>query len=153
MNTVKKNTLKHFNSKASEAIRLTQDEIYEVIQRKIDDYYKEEVFRGRKSNEPLVYERTYTFLNSLIKTDISVNNNTISCSVEIDENFLKYKYPGSNSSGGFQATGLDVVNWANEELHGGNVEGNIKIWKDAISELGGEAGIKKRLEKNLRKVL
>lgn len=127
-----------------QALKMTQQEIFEVIQQHITDYYKEPVFRNGTSAIPMIYDRTYKMLNSLIKTDIVKSGGTISCSVEIDPNYLNYKYIGGMS-------GLDVMLSAEQAFHGWSVEGDMRIWSDALSELGLKPGILYIMKSNLKK--
>ena len=126
------------------ALKMTQQEIFEVIQQHIIDYYKEPVFRNGTSAIPMIYNRIYKLLNSLIKTDIVKSSGTISCSVEIDPNYLDYKYMGG-------ASGLDVMLSAEQAFHGWSVEGDIRIWSDSLTELGLKPGILYIMKKNLKK--
>ena len=48
--------------RVQKALEMTQKEIFEVVQEHLTDYYHEFT--------PVMYHRTWTFLNSLIKTDI-----------------------------------------------------------------------------------
>jgi len=73
-------------SRIQQALKMSQQEIFKVFQEHITDYYKEPVFRNGTSAIPMMYDRTYKMLNSLIKTDIVKNGNTLSCSVEINRN-------------------------------------------------------------------
>lgn len=144
---------KILNTKIQQALILTQEEIYDVINSHIQDYYKEEVFSPPDKSTPDVYQRTYQFLNSLIKTEIVQTNNTLSCKVQISEDFLNYKYPGNTAwEGHISATGADVAAWANDCSHGGSVFGEIQFWDDAIDELGGKKGIYNLMKKNLKAV-
>lgn len=127
-----------------QALKMTQQEIFKVFQNHIRDYYKEPVFQDGQSALPMIYDRTYKMLNSLIKTDIIKKDNTISCSVEIDPNYLDYKYIGG-------ATGLDVMLSANQQFHGWSIEGDMRIWDDALEELGLKIGILYIMKKNLKK--
>ncbi len=127
-----------------QALKMTQKEIFKVIQQHITDYYEEPVFRDGTSAIPMMYDRTYKLLNSLIKTNVVKNGNTLSCSVGIDPNYLNYKYMGG-------ASGLDVMLSANEQFHGWSVEGDMRIWDDALAELGLEPGILYLMKSNLRK--
>lgn len=142
--------IKILDARIQYALKLTQQEIYEVIQRHITDYYKEKAFKGGTSAIPSVYERTYKFLSSLIKTEIINDNGNISCNVEINEKYLNYHYHGKSVSG------LNVATWANESshehTHGGTVAGYSSFWDDAINELGGKQGIYNLMAKNLKKV-
>ncbi|MDE7423636.1 MAG: hypothetical protein K2N51_08090 [Lachnospiraceae bacterium] len=131
-------------SRIQQALKMTQQEIFNVFQEHITDYYKEPVFRNGTSAIPMMYDRTYKLLNSLIKTDIVKSGGTISCTVEIDPNYLNYKYMGGVS-------GLDVMLSANEQFHGWSIEGDIRIWDDAMAELGLKPGILYLMKNNLKK--
>lgn len=147
MATVIKSTsdlTKILESRIQQALKMTQHEIFEVIQQHITDYYKEPVFRNGTSAIPMLYDRTYKMLTSLIKTDIVKSGGTISCSVEIDPNYLDYQYIGGES-------GLDVILSAEQAFHGWSVEGDMRIWSDSLAELGLEPGIKYIMKKNLKK--
>ena len=135
---------KILESRIQQALKITQQEIFEVIQEHITDYYKEPVFRNGTSAIPLLYDRSYKLLNSLIKTDIVKSDGTISCTVEIDPEYLNYQYMGGIS-------GLDVMLSADQSFHGWSVEGDIRIWSDSLAELGLEPGIKYLMKKNLQK--
>lgn len=136
---------KMLETKAQQAIMLSQAEIYEVVQKHMEGYYNEAVFNPPDKTEPDVYQRTYQFLNNLIQTNITTKNGAISCSVQFDEDYFNYTYKGG-------ATGFQVLEWANEQTHGGTVPGKIEFWNDAMEELGGRAGIMKIIEKNFKKV-
>lgn len=135
---------KIIESRIQQALKMTQQEIFEVIQQHITDYYKEPVFRNGTSAIPMIYDRTYKLLNSLIKTDIVKSSGTISCSVEIDPNYLDYHYMGG-------ASGLDVMLSADQAFHGWSVEGDMRIWSDSLSELGLKPGILYLMKNNLKK--
>lgn len=135
---------KILESRIQQALKMTQQEIFEVIQQHITDYYKEPVFRNGTSAIPLLYDRTYKLLNSIIKTDIVKSGGTLSCSVEIDPNYLNYQYMGG-------ASGLDIMLSANEQFHGWSIEGDMRIWDDALSELGLKPGILYIMKNNLKK--
>lgn len=133
---------KVLESRIQGALKSTQKIIEECIQESINEYYKEKVFRGETSNIPLVYERSYQLLNSLVSTDIVKSGGTFSCQVKIDESYLNYQYPGTHGWNGLSATGLDVLTWNNENgSHGGTVDGDWKIWDEAMMALGGKNGI------------
>lgn len=140
----KNDLLKVIQGRAAQALKLTQNEIFNVIQRHIVDYYEEPVFRDGTSALPLLYNRTYKLLNSLIKTDVKINGYEISCTVEVDPSYLDYEYMGG-------ASGLDVWLSANEQFHGWSIEGDIRIWDDAMAELGLEYGIIYLMKTNLKK--
>lgn len=122
------------------ALKLTQEKIGDCIQETIDEYYREEVFEN--GSTPSVYERTYKLPNSLVKTEIIYSGDKYICQVKIDENYLNYKYPGTPGYPSLPATGYDVLTWNNEDgSHGGIVDGDWKIWEQAMNTLGGKTGI------------
>lgn len=128
---------KIIESRAQQALKMTQQEIFEVIQEHITEYYHEFT--------PAMYHRTWTFLNSLIKTDIMKSGNTLSCTVEIDKNYLSYRYEGD-------VTGLEVSMLANEHSHGGVYNDDFGcFWDDSMQDLGMEPGILTIMKRNLRK--
>lgn len=128
---------KILESRIQQALKMTQQEIFKVIQQHITDYYHE--------YNPRMYQRTWKFLDSLIKTNIVNTNGTISCTVEIDKDYLPYRYKGG-------ATGLEVANYANQYSHGGVYDDDFgQFWDDAMAELGLEPGIKYLMKKNLKK--
>lgn len=128
---------KVLESRIQKALKMTQQEIFEVIQRHIMDYYSEYT--------PKMYQRTWLFLDSLIKTEVIKTSNGLSCSVEIDRNYLSHKYDGG-------ATGLEVATYANQHSHGGIYDDDFgQFWDDALAELGLEPGIKYIMKTNLRK--
>ena len=133
---------KILEQRATMAMKMAQKDIGECIQESIDEYYREKVFRGGTSCTPRVYERTFELLNSIVKTEIIKNGNTLSCNVGISDDYLNYKYPGTNGWDGVDATGRDVLDWNNENgSHGGSVDGDWKIWDEAMRTLSGETGI------------
>lgn len=133
---------KILEQRATMAMKMAQKDIGECIQESINEYYEERVFRGRTSYIPEVYDRTYKLLNSMVKTEIVKSGNTLSCKVGISDDYLNYKYPGTNGWDGVDATGRDVLDWNNADgSHGGSVDGDWKIWDEAMRTLGGETGI------------
>ena len=133
---------KILEQRVSMALKMAQKDIGECIQESIDEYYKEKVFRGGTSAIPLIYDRTYKLLNSMIKTEIVKNGNSLSCQVGISDDYLNYKYPGTNGLDGVDATGRDILDWNSENgSHGGSVDGDWKIWEQAMQSLSGENGI------------
>lgn len=133
---------KIIEQRASMAMKMAQKEIGECIQESIDEYYKEKVFRGGTSAIPLIYDRTYKLLNSMVKTEIVKSGNMLSCQVGISDDYLNYKYPGTDGWDGISATGRDVLDWNSENgSHGGTVDGDWKIWEQAMQTLSGENGI------------
>lgn len=115
-------------SKVSIAVAKTRDDVHEVIQAYIDNYYAE--------YNPKVYARLYNFADSLVKLDVKVSGTSVSAEVKIDEGYLNYTYPR-----GEQLTGLEVVEYAEAGTHGGWGTG-ARFWTEALNLMGGEEGIK-----------
>lgn len=141
---------KVLQSYVASALEKTQEEIYDVIQKSINEYYREYT--------PSFYQRTYKFLNSLVKPKVEIKGNSIECEVKIDEEYLRYHYPGSNFANDYPATGQDVVSWANRDVPGAGNHGytvdegrDIGFWDEGIQTLGGEIGIIRMLVYNLEK--
>lgn len=127
------------------ALKQTQNEVAKCLQESINEYYKEKVFRGGTSCIPLLYERTYVLLNSIVKTEIVKTGNMFTCEVKIDELYLQHEYLGG-------ATGLEVVTWNEESgLHGGRVQGDVHIWTDTMIALDIQGGILSILKDKLKK--
>lgn len=134
--------IKILDARVSQALRMTQDFIYKAIMTELNNYYHEPVFKG--SSTPKQYERLYKMLNSIVKTDIVRSGNSFNCTVGVGEGYLNYTYPGG-------VTGHEVWEWANANIHGGTVEGNLEVWNNAMDNLGGENGIINLMKQNLRK--
>ena len=130
-------------NRMSQALKMTRDEVYKAVQESLTRYYHEPVFES--SSMPKMYERLYHFLNSVIKTNVEIVGNNISCTVEVDRDYLSQPY----TVGG--ATGQEIWEWANDKTHGGTVKGNLEVWNDAIDSLGGEKGILNIMKQNLIK--
>lgn len=96
-----------------------QQDIYDIIEEFILQYYNESVFNG--TNVPKKYFRTYQFLNSLVKSSIVKSNNTYTIEVYIDTNSLNYSISGQK-----------VVEWANNKSHGGIVKGDLRVFDDSV---------------------
>lgn len=155
-------------ARVQKALQLTQSEIYAVVQKHIEAFYQAEDFPQdwdgnnhvtQWGNKPAVYQRTNKFLESLIKTQVVRVGNGLSCSVQLDEDYLDYEYPGNpNWKHNVPATGLDVVTWANDSshqhTHGYTVSSRTDVawWSDAMEELGGRQGVLNIMKKNLKAV-
>lgn len=114
-------------SKAEDALNHAANRVKQIIDEHIQTYYN--------NYTPKRYKRTYQFLNSCVKTDVEWHGNTAQVVVYID--FSKMKHDPSVSKLAYKtATGLDVVNWANQGLHGGlNVGDDHKFWDESIDEI------------------
>ena len=128
----------------AKALEMTQRDIYIIIQKHIVEYYKEPVFQNGTSALPLLYDRSYKMLNSLIRTEIVKSGSSLSCFVGVNPDYLNYEYIGG-------ASGLDIWLSANQRFHGWTVKGDIEIWNDSMEEIGFEEGIKNLMKKNLKK--
>lgn len=148
---------KAIQGRLSLALKFTQQEIYKVIQENIKNYYEEKVFYDRISGNmsaiPDVYDRTYQFLNSLIKTDVIIKNGTVSCSVMIDTESLDYTQDGDIV--------VDMINrgyHADKSLNDGtyetprNIYTKSHFWDDSLQQLGGYNGILAIMKKNCKRV-
>ena len=148
---------KKIQSRLSLALKYTQQEVYKVIQENIKNYYEEKVFynttTGIPTAIPILYERTYQFLNSLIKTDVVVKNGNVSCSVMIDTDALDYLQDGN--------TVVDMINrgyHADKSLNDGvyqtprNIYAKSHFWDNSLQQLGGYNGILEIMKKNCKKV-
>lgn len=130
-------------SRCQKAVQMTRDEIYETIDTYIYAFYGD--------YSPVMYERTYSFADSLIKLDVSVLGTSVTTEVKIDEGYL-----GSTYSTGNNPSGMQVAEAANAGMHGAlgdgfyAVPGSVSFWDDALSALGGQAGIEARLIANLK---
>lgn len=144
---------------------MTRNKIYDAIKLSIDQYYSE--------YHPSRYERSYKFLKSLVKTDIVKRGNELYCEVKIDENYLNYVYPYPNKFNpsypqdydGRDATGYDVVSWANRQFpndseprgnHGYTVNAGRDdgFWDGTMEELGDIIALmKQNIEKQGVKII
>lgn len=146
---------KELKSRIIKAMEMTKNQIFEVVSQKIIDYYNDPAFDG--STNPLDYNRTGRLMESLTESHITSTANGFEFTVGWDDDYLTFTYPGWNiqygrgRSGKNQATGLDVLNYMNEGYHGGYAfGGGHKFWTESLNELGGEIGIMKLFEKNLK---
>ncbi len=130
---------KILESRIQKALEMTQDDIWDAVKFHIDAYYDE--------YDPKRYIRSFKFqTESLIKTKVIRNGTTLSCTVEIDPEYLRYTYPGG------YATGLGVVMEANRGSHGGIYDDDFgHFWDDAMQDLGLKSGILSIMKNNLRK--
>ena len=81
--------------------------VYETLNYFLQEYYD--------SYNPVSYRRQYDFLRSAVKVEPKIVGNKAVASVYIDYNSLDNYY---------NATGLQVTEWANRGLHGGLDVGN-----------------------------
>lgn len=144
---------KVLNVYLQKALQETQKIVYDVIDSSIKQFYDE--------YDPVVYSRTGKFLNSLVSTNIIKKENSYTCEVKIDEDYLKYSYPGNPDwAGNVPATGYSVAKWADRQSiafdggnHGYTVDAGREdgFWNSAIEELGDIPGLIKIFKENLIK--
>lgn len=148
---------KVFEPYLEKAMLLTRDEIFEVISRKVSDYYNEPVFSDPDPTEPDYYSRTGMLMDSLTASKITKSENSMEFRVGWDDEYLTFRYPrgfttkkyGDKHNG---ITGLQVLQAFNSGTHGYTVDGEHNYWDEALDELGGEQGIINRFKANCKKV-
>lgn len=144
---------KVFEPYLEKAMILTRDEIFEVVSRKVSDYYNEPVFQHDPTDVPDYYQRTGNLMESLTATHISKSGNVMEFRVGWDDDYLTFRYPkGFGKSKYNGITGLQVLQAFNSGTHGYTVDGEHNYWDEALDELGGEQGIINRFKANCKKV-
>ena len=93
--------------------------VYETLNYFLQEYYS--------SYSPKSYRRQYDFLRSAVKVEPKIVRNKVVASVYIDYESMDDYY---------EASGYQVVNWANQGLHGGLDVGNNThhVWDDTMEE-------------------
>lgn len=93
--------------------------VYETLNYFLQEYYS--------SYSPKSYRRQYDFLRSAVKVEPKVVRGKVMASVYIDYESMDDYY---------EASGYQVVNWANQGLHGGLDVGNNTphVWDDTMDE-------------------
>lgn len=93
--------------------------VYETLNYFLQEYYN--------SYNPKSYRRQFDFLRSAVKVEPKIVRNKAVASVYIDYESMDNYY---------NATGLQVVQWANQGLHGGLDVGNNtpRVWDDTMEE-------------------
>lgn len=93
------------------------ERVYETLNFFLQEYYN--------SYDPTSYQRQYDFLHSAVKVDSRIRGNKVEAYVYIDYNSMNnYR----------KVSGLQVVTWANEGLHGGLDVGNNTpyVWDETM---------------------
>ena len=135
------------------ALELTRDEIFEVVSRKVSDYYNEEVFEHEPRDIPDFYQRTGNLMESLSATNITSNGNGYEFRVGWDDDYLTFRYPkGFGKSKYNGITGLQVLKAFDSGTHGYTVQGSHNYFQEALDDLGGESGIINRFKTNCKRV-
>lgn len=144
---------KVFEPYLEKAMILTRDEIFEVVSRKVSDYYNEPVFQHDPTDVPDYYQRTGNLMESLTATHISKSGNYMEFRVGWDDDYLTFRYPkGFGKSKYNGITGLQVLQAFDSGTHGYTVIGSHNYFQEALDELGGELGIINRFKANCKKV-
>lgn len=140
------------------AMELTRDDIFKVVSQKVFDYYEEPVFgtkRNSDPSEPEYYQRGHagrSLMDSLTASNVKKNGDNYEFTVGWDRDYLTFRYPtGFGNSAYNGITGLQVLQAFDSGTHGYIVHGSHKYFQEAIMELGGQEGIKKKFKKNLKK--
>lgn len=150
-----KDIQKHLDKRITYALKQTQQIVYNVIQDFIRQYYEEKVFFDgtTMSSIPNVYDRTFSFFNSLVKSEIKKNGNLYYCEVYIDQDQLDY----------YAHDGLEVIKMINSGYHASTAMNNgayetprdigsqIRFWDDSIEELKAANYIINELVRYLKK--
>lgn len=115
-------------AKCQSALLKAQERIYEIIKRFLDEFYRE--------YDPIVYERTNQFLNSLVRSRIVPDGKGYKAEVYFDLDYIYYT--GSNP------TGEQVMQAADYGRHGamGLAVADFKgtsIWYESLAELDAKA--------------
>lgn len=119
------------------ALILTQWDIREILEKKVEEYYDE--------YQPVLYERTWKLRNSLQCSNIKFEKKGVSCTVGWDNYYIAMRYTGG-------ATGEQVLYWFNDKSHGGRVQGEHKFWDEAIEEINEiYGGIPNLFKRNCKK--
>lgn len=106
-------------SQMTKMVGAMADRVYETLNYFLQEYYN--------SYNPKSYRRQYDFLRSAVKVEPKIVKGKVIASVYIDyENLDDY----------YEASGYDVVNWANQGLHGGLDTGSNTphVWDDTMDE-------------------
>lgn len=144
---------KMVNKYIVKAMELTRDEIFEVVSRKVSDYYNEEVFEHPPHDIPDYYQRTGNLMESLTASHITQHGNLFEFRVGWDSEYLSFRYPkGFGKSRYNGITGLQVLQAFDSGTHGYTVSGSHNYFQEALDELGGESGIINRFKTNCKRV-
>lgn len=101
----------------SDMVGELSNRVYETLNHFLQEYYN--------SYNPKSYRRQYDFLRSAVKVEPKIRGNTVTAYVYIDTDSMDSYY---------NATGQQVVTWANQGLHGGlDVgSGTPHVWDDTV---------------------
>ncbi len=93
------------------------ERVYETLNYFLQEYYN--------SYDPKSYQRQYDFLRSAVKVEPKIKGSKVTTSVYIDTESMDNYY---------NATGVQVAQWANQGLHGGLNAGSKTphVWDDTM---------------------
>lgn len=100
---------------AKQALSEVEEQLKVCIDNYVRQYYTEYT--------PHQYKRTYQFLRSITKTEVSVRGNTISCDIHINTN-LNYSDPAT-----------EVIDIINQGYHGNKYVKGIPVWQTAMDRI------------------
>lgn len=143
--------------KILKAMELTRDEIYEIISRKVSNYYSEPVFSPPDETKPDYYKRTGTLRESLTGGHVTYKNGCYSFIVGFDDDYLEFRYSGGFITRRYGSqynaiTGEQVLQAFNSETHGYTVGGNHNYWDEALEEIESKGNVDGIFKRNLKKV-
>ncbi|NDO51840.1 hypothetical protein FMM75_21480 [Lachnospiraceae bacterium MD335] len=111
------------------------ERVYETLNYFLQEYYN--------SYDPKSYQRQYDFLRSAVKVEPKIKGSKVTASVYIDTESMDNYY---------NATGVQVAQWANQGLHGG-LDTNSKtpyVWDDTMDNTVNNGELLKLAVKYLR---
>lgn len=131
----------------------TRDEIFEIISRKVSEYYNEPVFEHDPRDIPDYYERTGNLMESLTASRVIKTNNGYEFTVGWDDDYLSFRYPrGFGKSPYNGITGAQVLQAFNSGTHGFTVDGEHNYLDEAIDEINARGGADGIFIKHLKKL-
>ena len=124
-------------SKSKIAIAKAQDKVYQILDKFLQDFYKDYEpgvtveWDGRVKVSPYAYQRTEQLLHSLVKTNVVQSKNGLEARVYFD-------YESLNYLDGNRPTGLQVMEAAAQGFHGAigddfqymHGKTGVSIWND-----------------------
>lgn len=115
--------MKELNKALQPVMKGMVDKMAERVEQTLN-YFLQEYY---DSYDPVYYRRLYDFLHSVVRTEAKVVGNKVVASVYIDTHSMNNYY---------EATGVQVAQWANQGLHGGlDTNSNTPhVWDDTMRE-------------------
>ena len=115
--------MKELNKALQPVMKGMVDKMAERVEQTLN-YFLQEYY---DSYDPVYYRLLYDFLHSVVRTEAKVVGNKVVASVYIDTHSMNNYY---------EATGVQVAQWANQGLHGGlDTNSNTPhVWDDTMRE-------------------